>query len=219
MFRFIYALINSIIPFSVCLFNFLKINKIALKIFDYLGREVSSIFFKFKIFFSFKIFGIGLSRTGTKSLSAALRELGYKVKHYPPTQYFYEIIDEFEALTDIPIAVNYKALDRKYPHSKFILTIRDLPSWLKSCEKHVLNTSLSKKWQIDLRIKCYGTKIWDINKYRSTYYNHLKDVTEYFKERDKDFLVLNIIDGEGYEKLCAFLGKPVIYKKFPNIKE
>ena len=84
-----------------------------------------------------KIFGIGLSRTGTLSLTEALKELGYRTVHYPPIPKFFKYIDENDAFTDITVSCNYKILDKKYLGSKFILTIRDKESWLKSCENHL----------------------------------------------------------------------------------
>ena len=39
---------------------------------------------------------------------------------------------------------------------------------------------------------------------------------EYFKNRPQDFLNLDIIGGEGWEKLCEFLGKPIPDVPFPR---
>ena len=59
-----------------------------------------------------KVFGIGLSRTGTVSLTAALNVLGIDAVHYPndaATQeelkagrYRLSVLDRVQALTDIP---------------------------------------------------------------------------------------------------------------------
>src|SRR5205085_2716068 len=92
-----------------------------------------------------KIFGIGLSRTGTTSLTQALELLGYRTVHGPAdhvTQLeFYEffatgsqgvhlsVLKEHDALTDAPVCCLYRALDKAYPGSKFILTIREKQSW------------------------------------------------------------------------------------------
>ncbi len=180
------------------------------------SKKLRRLYFKIKSIYTRKIFCIGLSRTGTKSITYALRELGYHAKHYPSILEFYEIIDRYDALADIPITCNFEILDKKYPKSKFILTIRDINSWLESCEKHLKVSIPSQKWQWDIRKKCYGTIEWDRDKFKKTYYNHYNKVIEHFKNRPKDLLILDIIGGEGFEKLCPFLNKPVINKKFPH---
>ena len=93
-----------------------------------------------------KIFGIGLSRTGTKSLTLALNMLGFKVAHYPDDEitlkelmaekYNFSILNDFDGITDITVAPFYAQLDNLFPDSKFILTIRDKESWLRSVETH-----------------------------------------------------------------------------------
>ncbi len=96
-----------------------------------------------------KVFGIGLSRTGTTSLTQALHLLGYKAIHFPhdsvtraQVYHFFDselqclslaLLQEADAITDTPVCCLYKALDQAYPGSKFILTVREKHSWLRSC--------------------------------------------------------------------------------------
>jgi Sulfotransferase domain/UDP-glucoronosyl and UDP-glucosyl transferase len=86
-----------------------------------------------------KVFGIGLSRTGTSSLTQALNILGYKAIHFPHDnvtraelyRFFasgsgrlsLSLLQEADAITDTPACCVYKALDQGYPGSKFILTV------------------------------------------------------------------------------------------------
>jgi hypothetical protein len=44
----------------------------------------------------------------------------------------------------------------------------------------------------------------------SRYRGHNADVQAYFAERPDDLLVLRLEDGLSFEKVCAFLGKPVV---------
>ncbi|MEM7184404.1 MAG: sulfotransferase, partial [Spirochaetota bacterium] len=93
-----------------------------------------------------KIFGIGLSRTGTKSLTKALRAMGYEITHYPKDRVTYEelvhgfdeltILKSHEGITDITTAAIYPQLDQIYPNSKFILTIRPKEEWLDAMQRH-----------------------------------------------------------------------------------
>ena len=77
-----------------------------------------------------KVLGVGLSKTGTSSLSAALTILGYRTVHYPPLDRLRELLDDSDAATDTPVACSFRELDRQYPGSRFILTVRDPDSWL-----------------------------------------------------------------------------------------
>jgi hypothetical protein len=47
---------------------------------------------------------------------------------------------------------------------------------------------------------------------------HIKNVIEYFKDRPEDLLILNIFEGDGWDKLCDFLSIPVPDVPFPHIK-
>ena len=68
-----------------------------------------------------KIFGIGLSRTGTKSLSEALGIMGFKTAHYPCDRktyielttgnYTLSILKKFDGITDITAVPFYPQLD------------------------------------------------------------------------------------------------------------
>jgi len=164
-----------------------------------------------------KIFGIGLSRTGTSSLTYALRILGYKACHFPRD--LNTSLEEYDALTDTPIARDYKRLDVLYPGSKFILTVRDIPSWLKSMEKHFMlhPASTKEKWIQQLRLDLYQTIDFDSALLEKSYIVHLETVKNYFKNRDSDLLIMNINDGDGWKTICPFLSKPIPTINFPKI--
>lgn len=164
-----------------------------------------------------KVFGIGLSRTGTTSLAVALAMLGYKAIHAESVQQ----IELYEASTDTPVAARYRQLDKRYPHSRFILTVRDMESWLESCRKHwySLYELSDKNLAIEYafcRGALYGIEYFDADIFRSAYERHVDGVRAYFKDRPGDLLELNIAAGEGFEKLCPFLGKPVLEQPFPR---
>jgi hypothetical protein len=89
-----------------------------------------------------KVFGIGLSRTGTKSLTLALNILGISVIHYPNNaatyhdlvtgNYKFSVLEDFQGITDITVVPYYAQLDKLFPGSKFILSTRDRTDWLNS---------------------------------------------------------------------------------------
>lgn len=90
-----------------------------------------------------KIFNIGLPRTGTTSLNAAVNMLGFKSIHNPKKfrkqamegQYRFDD-DDWRALTNFGEHF-YPQLDQAYPNSKFILTVRDEMDWLRSWEQQI----------------------------------------------------------------------------------
>lgn len=132
-----------------------------------------------------KTFGIGLSRTGTSSLTFALRTLGYEAKHFPKDPL--EMSKEYDALTDTTVARDYKELDKMYPGSKFILTVRDIDDWLRSVDLHFQRYPVEtrEKWVLDLRNDVYYTTVFDKDLMKLTYTKHIQDVKNYFKNRPK----------------------------------
>ncbi len=184
-----------------------------------------------------KIFGIGLSQTGTKSLTQALTMLGFNTIHCPDDEvtlkelmagnYNFSILNDFDGITDITVAPFYAQLDKLFPNSKFILTIRDKESWLRSLEeqwstKPVFDDSLSPnetnmQRRRMLRVAAYGTYAFNEERLSYVYDLHYKNVIEYFKERPESLLIINIYSGEGWEKLCPFLNQTVLDKPFPLI--
>ena len=168
-----------------------------------------------------KIFGIGLSRTGTMSLHYALITLGYKSHFvFEGEEEIIEELSEFDAFTHTPLASVYKKLDRQFPDSKFILTVRNnCENWLNSCEKQMNLVSEINKDSIALKkvlLRTYGTETFNREMYRSAYIKHFNDVTHYFANRESDILILDICSGEGFEKLCPFLGKSIPTQPFPQ---
>lgn len=173
-----------------------------------------------------KVYGIGLSRTGTTSLNKALEILGYNAFHFPHFDSFWGHIRirgkflDYDALTDLPVAIKYRELDRRFPGAKFVLTVRETEAWLSSCERYPAFSVDSRPSQRPkfraLRQKIYGCDCFDRALFAQTSQRHYSQVVEYFRNRPQDLLILDIAKGEGWEKLCPFLGKPVPTSPFPR---
>ena len=174
-----------------------------------------------------KIFGIGLSKTGTTSLANALQILGYNTKDNMGVVKYaagdlssvdLDTVDAFDAVTDTPVPSFYRELDARYPGSKFILTVRDSDGWLKSCKKQFtqrfaeVQTVAHKRLFTDL----YGTDVFDAQGFRNGYERFVDGARNYFKDRPRDLLIINIAAGEGWDELCRFLGQPVPDIPFPK---
>lgn len=164
-----------------------------------------------------KVFGIGLSNTGTSSLNRALTLLGIPSIHLPHSL---SQIGKFDGASDLPVAVFFKELDRLYPGSKFILTIRNTRDWLKSYqlyEQRLLKIYRGSPpdWLRELTIRCYGQEQFNPQQWLKAYARHLKLVTEYFQSRSSDLLIFNMYGGQGWQELCDFLGCCIPKAPFP----
>ena len=120
----------------------------------------------------FDVIGVGLGRTGTRSLKQALDILGFKTYHgfmvfYPELDLnavnfyinavklkldnkeneinFDEMFKGFNAGLDINIATFYKELYKRNPDVKVILTIRELDSWYNSFFKTLYTSDIENR--------------------------------------------------------------------------
>jgi len=171
-----------------------------------------------------KVFCIGFHKTGTTSLEVALKTLGYRVTGPNGTKdpdiaarvhdMADELVARFDAFQDNPWPVLYRDLDRKYPGSKFILTMRSPESWIASQVRDFgLTETPMRKWIYGDHAGCpEGNE--DV--YLERYTRHNREVLEYFRDRPDDLLVLDLPGGDGWPELCAFLGHPVPDQPFPH---
>jgi hypothetical protein len=159
------------------------------------------------------VFGIGLSRTGTVTLTRALQMLGLRARHF-----FLDLdrIDELDAAVDTPIVRAWPELDRRYPGSKFVLTRRDEAGWLDSCARHFPRITPTAT-TLRLRLDVYGTESFDAECFRAARRRHEREVETYFRRRPQDLLVMDICAGDGWERLCPFLGLPPPEGPFPHL--
>lgn len=171
-----------------------------------------------------RIFVIGLAKTGTTSITEALEILGFKSLHWAPLaklnkQKVLELnwqwwLNKYDAFSDVPVTYFFRELDQKFPNSKFIQTVREKDSWLKSCKKHFLVPSIHEEAKA-LHQELYGSDIFDHNAFAEGYERHHRQIKEYFQGRS-DFMTIDIFKGGGWEKLCSFLNKDVPDQPFPT---
>ena len=90
-----------------------------------------------------KIFIIGLSRTGTTSMTKAFKELNYKSFHYPSVVFYgdkpiclkSDSLIRYDVFSDISVLPFIEIYKKKFPNSLFILTERKKEDWLNSLSK------------------------------------------------------------------------------------
>lgn len=169
-----------------------------------------------------KVFCIGFHKTGTTSLETALRILGYRVTgpngvrdpNIAQNALFMakNLVPRFDAFQDNPWPLLFKELDHNYPGSKYILTLRDADKWLNSLLAYSGNLSTPmREW-----IYGCGSPKGNENIYLNRFNQHNQEVLNYFSSRPNDLLTMNIEQGDGWEKLCPFLNKPLPNKAFPH---
>ncbi len=165
-----------------------------------------------------KVFGIGLSRTGSTSLNRALELLGYRSHFVKSYDEFESSISDYDAYTHTPLVPVWRELDQRFPGSKFILTVRDRESWVRSCAAlYDAQAGVTEPdHMLANRRRVYGTESFDPEYFSRFYERHLSEVTEHFKDREGSLLLLDVCGGEGWEKLCPFLGRPQPAEPFPQ---
>ncbi len=171
------------------------------------------------------VFGIGLNKTATSTLDAAMSTLGFRSLHWggPAIRQRIEramverrpMLDgldtEYEMFSDIlAIAQYFDVLDRQYPGSKFIYTVRDIDDWIDSRRRHV-----EKNQQRAEAGEYTGNfTVVEPDKWRHEWTAHESFVRTFFAERD-DLLTIDLTTESSWERLCEFVERPVPDEAFP----
>jgi hypothetical protein len=131
-------------------------------------------------------------------------------------------MNAYDAFADIPAAATFRALAAKFPQARFVYTVRNEEDWLASCEKHFTERRFAEarmqpRYQQGLALNTllYGASVFDRDLFLNAYRRHDEAVRDFFGDSGRA-LTLNIAAGEGYEKLCPFLGRAMIEKPFPK---
>ena len=171
-----------------------------------------------------KIFGIGLNKTGTKTLGACLRRFGFKHKTYDlellrafSIGRIEDILDEtenYDSFEDWPWPLLYRELDLRFPDAKFILTLRrDANIWFDSLCRHSDRTGPTEARKI-----VYGHEMpHDFpEKHQEIYERHNREVEEHFRDRPDRLLKVSWENGDGWGKLADFLDREAPDIPFPH---
>lgn len=162
------------------------------------------------------------------SLTAALETLDIPARHYPNDprtqeelragRYRLSVLEEVQALTDIPVAPFYPQLDREYPGSLFVLTTRDTDAWLDSVERHFHLFVEHQRDEFDeFVLACvYGCVHFSRERFRWVKEEHEAAVRRYFASRPQDLLVLDVAAEDPWSRLCGFLDLPVPNEPYPH---
>ena len=197
------------------------------------------------------IFCIGQNKTGTTSMEALFKKLNYKVgdqyqaellfkdwqknNFIPIIKYIKQSGNFFQ---DIPFSLpkTYEILEKEFPKSKFILTIRSEDLWVNSVfnfQKKIFandkeNYTIEDLKNADYIYKGYG---WDVTKAKypmineenfndkniriSTYNKYNQDVINYFADKKNKLLVVDLSEPKAKEKIAKFIGRDLTNVEIP----
>ena len=174
-----------------------------------------------------KIFGIGLNKTGTKTLGFCFKFFGYKNTsfnfddlvhfHNGHIDFLLNKIKGYDSCEDWPWPLLFKNLDKNFPEAKFILTKRKTPDiWFKSLCKHAERTGPTQARKL-----VYGYEMPHLHpRSHIKFYNrHNQNITKYFKNRPEKLLELCWEDGDGWPEFCHFIKKPCPDSPFPHLNK
>jgi hypothetical protein len=189
---------------------------------------------------SLSVIGAGYGRTGTLSLKGALEQLGYVKCHHMleviknpeqnaawmaaargDTVDWDALLDGYQAAVDWPACHFYRELADYYPDAKVVLTVRDPAAWFESISNttlRVIKQGLERdpdgiNLGSELVVKAaFQGNLDDADHARAIFEAHTEEVTSAI---DPDRLLVFDVR-EGWEPLCAFLGKPVPAGAFPR---
>ena len=171
-----------------------------------------------------KIFGIGFHKTGTTSLASALQLLGYRVTgpnnvSDPDIGETYveltrSLSAEYDAFQDNPWPLVYREMDELWPDALFVLTVRDSAAWIGSQTGHFGTETTPMREHIYGAGR--GAPVGNEDHYVAVMEAHNAAVRAWFRDRPDKLLEMDFSAGDGWDRLCPFLGVPVPGRPFPH---
>ena len=184
-----------------------------------------------------EVIGSGLGRTGTLSMKRALEQLGFGPCHHmvevfahPETVPLWveagagrgnwdEIFKTYRSMVDYPGARYWRELADHWPDAKVLHTVRDPDSWFESTQATIFAPGSFAdappeplKPFFDTIARDFGGKIHDRAFMTDHFRRHNAEVESTIPS---DRLLVYQV-GEGWERLCAFLGVPVPDTPYPS---
>jgi hypothetical protein len=175
-----------------------------------------------------KIVGIGLNKTGTKTLKHYLVEMGFNHLSYDIVSFedfragnlskIFERMENYDSFEDWPWSLFYKDIDRHFEDALFILTTRKSPEiWYQSLCKMAVRMGPFKNFEH--HIYGYSMPHGKKKEHIDFYNKHNREVIEYFKDRPHKVLQLCWGNGDDGTKLAQFVGKPNVDLKPQHINK
>jgi hypothetical protein len=181
-----------------------------------------------------KIFVVSLHRSGTQSVDDIFIRSGLKSLHWPVlhgdvdvqatvagketdlefvADKLAPIIDDFDAVSDMPICALYDVFARKYPDAVFVATERPAMDWIRSVRWHIGTRTLlpyekAGYWRY---LPSRPERLADATdtELAGMHFRHHAELRSFFQESGR--LKLVQLDGPmAGEEICSFLGLPTL---------
>ena len=179
-----------------------------------------------------RVFCIGMNKTGTTTIKRCFETLNLTPIASPKTytregrqsiRDFYvdknyseilKLAEGYKTFEDRPWNMwsMYRHLHKRFPDSRFVLTVRDPESWWRSTERWITVTKphILRRYQLHLRVHQPSKESMT-----ESYLRYNDEVEQYFKNTG-NLLVMNFEKGDGWDKLCRFLDVGVPNIEFPH---
>lgn len=187
-----------------------------------------------------KVVGSGLGRTGTKSMQTALAMLGFGPCHHMVEVFMHpesmalwvdaaegrpnwdEIFKGYQSAVDYPTAAYWRQIADHYPDAKVLHTVRDPDKWFDSTQATIFspgNSAATVNSGDDMRSRFFNGFMGPMRERlgdRAFMTDHFRRHTEEVKATIAPERLLVYEVGEGWDRLCAFLGVPVPAEPYPS---
>lgn len=166
-----------------------------------------------------KIIGVGLNKTGTKTLGKYLQVLGFRHQTYDLSafqqyqrgelQELCQYLENFDSCEDWPWPLMYQELAVYFPEARFVLTMRkDAATWYRSLCKMAVRMGPLRDFEQP--IYGYSMPHGHQAEFEAYYHQHNEAVKAYFADQPNRLLCLNWGDPDAHEQLLTFLDAPAI---------
>jgi Sulfotransferase domain len=169
-----------------------------------------------------KVFGVGIAKSGTKTLGRCFRELGYRNCSIRDDLVPAAVGDpaaviaatgDFDSFEDFPWFWFYEPLAARYPDARFVLTRRrDDDTWRRSFHNH-MRTIPPERIELGRQLAerfLPGVPIDDLH------HVHNERVRAFFADKPGRLLEVCWEETPSWDPLCAFLRLPVPDVPFPH---
>ncbi|MUG93291.1 hypothetical protein F7734_12975 [Scytonema sp. UIC 10036] len=163
--------------------------------------------------FSSKYFFIGLTATGNYTAATAMHMLGYRAAHFPTSLAW---ILDFDVLTDTPVAFWFR-LGLLPLDATFVLTVREIESWLEACQVWFESRPLSTldPFTQQVRWYLYGGLTFERERFINCYWNHLEQARKLAQKYGLNLVEWNLVENPQWDFLCNLTLQDVPSQPFP----
>lgn len=173
-----------------------------------------------------KVLGVGLNKTGTKTLRHCLQHWGYRHQTYDLQAFelyrtgqidkLLQWMEDYDSFEDWPWPLMYREIDARFPDAKFVLTVRESPEvWYRSlCKMAIRMGPLN---DFERHIYGYSMPHGHKQEHIEIYEKHNREVQAYFADRPAKLLTVCWEEGADGSALAAFLDLEALPAPAPRI--